>query len=118
MRISDWSSDVCSSDLLFFGVARFPARLATYGDWIPLEEQDRSLWDTALIAEGFHYLDQAQRSGYAGKYYLEALIASLHCAAPHFAATDWKTVHALYQLLENLDPASALIRLKPNGSTP
>lgn len=97
--------------LMFFGVSRFPARLAAYGDWIPLEEQDRSLWNTALIAEGFHYLDQAKRSGYAGRYYLEALIASLHCAAPHFAATDWKTIHDLYQLLENIEPASTLIRL-------
>lgn len=96
---------------IFFGVARFPARMAAYGEWIPLEEQDRSLWDNALIAEGFHYLDQAQRSGYAGRYYLEALIASLHCAAPHFAATDWKTIHDLYLLLENLEPASTLIRL-------
>ncbi|MFB2120856.1 RNA polymerase sigma factor [Parapedobacter sp. 2B3] len=97
--------------LLFFGVARFPARLAAYGDWIPLEEQDRSLWNTPLITEGFHYLDQAKRSGYAGRYYLEALIASHHCAAPHFAATDWKTIHDLYQLLENLAPNSTLIRL-------
>lgn len=97
--------------LLFFGVARFPARMAAYGEWIPLEEQDRSLWDNALIAEGFHYLDQAQRSGYAGRYYLEALIASLHCAAPHFAATDWNTIHDLYLLLDNLEPASTLIRL-------
>lgn len=97
--------------LMFFGVARFPARLAAYGDWIPLEEQDRSLWNTSLITEGFHYLDQAQRSGYAGRYYLEALIASHHCAAPHFGATDWKTIHDLYQLLENIEPASTLIRL-------
>lgn len=97
--------------LMFFGVARFPARLAVYGDWIPLEEQDRSLWNMPLISEGFHYLDQAQRNGYAGRYYLEALIASLHCAAPHFDATDWGAIHDLYQLLENLEPTSTLIRL-------
>lgn len=97
--------------LMFFGVARFPARLAAYGDWIPLEEQNRALWNPQLIAEGFHYLDQAQHSGCAGKYYLEALIASYHCVAPHFEATDWKAIHRLYQLLENLEPASLLIRL-------
>jgi len=97
--------------LMFFGVARFPARLAAYGDWIPLEAQNRSLWDRKLIAEGFHYLDQARQSGCAGKYYLEALIASHHCAAPHFEATDWKAIHQLYQLLESLEPASTLIRL-------
>ncbi|PPL03961.1 RNA polymerase sigma factor [Parapedobacter indicus] len=97
--------------LMFFGVARFPARLVAYGDWIPLEDQNRSLWDQQLIAEGFRYLDQAQHSGYAGNYYLEALIASHHCAAPDFEATDWKAIHHLYQLLENLEPASTLIRL-------
>jgi len=97
--------------LMFFSVARFPARLAAYGDWIPLEEQNRSLWDRQLIAEGFHYLDRAQHSGCAGKYYLEALIASHHCAASHFEATDWKAIHHLYQLLENLEPSSTLIRL-------
>jgi len=97
--------------LMFFGVARFPARLAAYGDWIPLEEQDRALWNTPLITEGFHYLDRAQGGGHAGRYYLEALIASHHCAAPHFDATDWKTIHALYALLENIEPSSPLIRL-------
>jgi len=97
--------------LMFFGVARFPARRAAYGHWIPLEEQERALWDRRLIAEGFHYLDQAQRRGHAGRYYLEALIASYHCAAPRFDATDWGAIHRLYRLLENMEPNSPLIRL-------
>lgn len=97
--------------LMFFSVARFPARRMVQGDWIPLEEQDRTLWNQRLLAEGFHYLNQAKRSGHAGSYYLEALIASLHCSARRFEETDWMTILSLYRLLEDLEPASPLIRL-------
>ncbi|SKB57920.1 RNA polymerase sigma-70 factor, ECF subfamily [Parapedobacter luteus] len=97
--------------LMFFHSARFPARIMAYGEWVPLAEQDRRLWDRRLIAEGFHYLECAKRSGCAGKYYLESLIASLHCAARHFAETDWKAILGLYRLLEGLEPSSVLIRL-------
>ncbi len=97
--------------LMFFGVARFPTRLGPYGEWIPLAEQDRKRWDHRLIAEGFHYLDRAKQHGYAGKYYLEALIASHHCAARHFEETNWNTIFHLYQLLAALEPASLPIRL-------
>ncbi|SEK71846.1 RNA polymerase sigma factor [Parapedobacter koreensis] len=96
--------------LMFFNAARFPARLMVYGDWIPLAEQDRTLWDRQLLAEGFHYLECAKQSDFAGKYYLEALIASLHCTAKYFEETDWGIILSLYRLLEDLEP-STLIQL-------
>ncbi|HRB72025.1 MAG: sigma-70 family RNA polymerase sigma factor [Flavobacterium sp.] len=97
--------------LLFFTIARFPARITTTGEWLTLAEQDRSLWNPTFIAEGFYYLDQAKPKQQLNTYYLEALIASLHCTASSFDHTDWSAIVYLYEQLERLQPESILIRL-------
>jgi len=94
--------------LQFFNTARFPARTDENGAWLTLEEQDRSLWDQALIRQGFSCLPQQPS---LSRYYLEALIASVHCTAASFAQTNWRQIAVLYQTLEQLVPGSDIITL-------
>ena len=82
--------------------ARRPARADAAGELIPLAEQDRGLWDRALIAEGVGLLDHALRSGAAGEYQLQAAIAALHDQAPRADETDWRQILALYGLLDEM----------------
>ncbi|WP_410221411.1 RNA polymerase sigma factor [Pedobacter sp.] len=97
--------------LMFFNTSRFPARIKE-NTWISLEEQDRSLWNKELISEGFYYLREAKNNqDKLNKYYLEALISSLHCIAPTYADTDWLSISFLYHQLENIEPNSITIKL-------
>lgn len=97
--------------LMFFNISRSAARIKE-NNWISLEEQDRSLWSKELISEGFSYLRTAKNNqGKLDKYYIEALISSLHCIAPNYADTDWKSISFLYHQLENIEPSSTTIKL-------
>jgi RNA polymerase sigma factor (sigma-70 family) len=82
--------------------ARRPARTNAAGELIPLAEQDRTLWDQALIAEGVALLDRAAGKGPVGEYRLQAAIAAVHDQAPQAEDTDWPQILALYGLLEQM----------------
>ena len=82
--------------------ARRPARTSPGGELIPLDEQDRTLWDRRLIAEGTAVLDKVVGQGPVGEYQLQAAIAAVHDRAADAAATDWPQINALYGLLERL----------------
>jgi predicted RNA polymerase sigma factor len=69
---------------------------------IPLDEQDRALWDQALIQEGIGLAGSAMTKGRVGPYQLQAAIAALHDQAPSTGQTDWAQIHALYGLLERM----------------
>jgi RNA polymerase sigma-70 factor, ECF subfamily len=90
--------------LMLLTDARRPARLDEAGDLVPLEEQDRSLWDRALIAEGTRLVDDALARGAPGPYQAQAAIAALHAAAPSAAETDWPQIAALYRTLLRWTP--------------
>jgi RNA polymerase sigma factor (sigma-70 family) len=90
--------------LMLLTDARRPARADPRGELIPLDEQDRSLWDAAAIAEGLAVLDEAIAAGAVGPYQLQAAIAAVHDRAPRAADTDWAEVLALYGLLERVSP--------------
>lgn len=96
---------------MFFNSSRFPAR--TENDtWISLENQNRTLWDNDLIKEGFYYLEIAKKHLQTlDKYYLEALISSMHCSSESYEKTDWKTIVYLYKQLEKMEPYSISIKL-------
>ena len=66
---------------------------------IPLEQQDRSLWDRELIREGMGLVDRALLSGRFGSYTLQAAIAAVHAAAASVEATDWAQIVRLYDML-------------------
>lgn len=85
--------------LILLSHARSAARTGPGGVYVPLSEQDRSLWDAELIAEGTALVEEALARGRAGPYQLQAAIAALHCEADSHAATDWAQIAALYRLL-------------------
>jgi predicted RNA polymerase sigma factor len=82
--------------------ARRPARTNAAGELIPLAEQDRTLWDQALIAEGVAFLNRAIGEGAVGEYQIQAAIAAVHDQAQRANDTDWPQILALYGLLEQM----------------
>lgn len=91
--------------LMLLHDARRAARTSADGGIVRIEEQDRGLWDRALLAEGIALVERALASGRFGRYTVEAAIAALHAEAPSFAATDWAQIVALYDLLLRLAPS-------------
>jgi RNA polymerase sigma-70 factor (ECF subfamily) len=90
--------------LMLLTDARRTARLTADGDLVPLEEQDRSLWDRAQIDEGVTLLDSALARGTPGPYQTQAAIAALHSSAASAADTDWRQIAALYRVLAIFTP--------------
>ena len=81
--------------------ARRPARTTVGGELVPLPEQDRTLWDQALIAEGAALLEDAAGAP-VGQYRLQAAIAAVHDRAALAEDTDWRQINGLYELLERV----------------
>jgi RNA polymerase sigma-70 factor (ECF subfamily) len=75
------------------------------GVLVPLERQDRSRWDRALIDEGVAVLDEALTLRRGGPYQVQAAIAACHATAPDAAGTDWPQIAALYAELGRLAPS-------------
>jgi RNA polymerase sigma factor (sigma-70 family) len=98
--------------LMLLQAARFPARLDASRDLIVLADQDRTLWDRQLIAEGIRELDRSAAGDIVTRYHTEAAIAACHAVARSFEETDWAHVIELYdELLErNPSPVIALNR--------
>ena len=88
--------------LMLLTDARRPARATPAGELIPLDEQDRTLWDRALIVEGTALIDRAITTGAVGEYQLQAAIAAVHDRAVRAEHTDWPQILALYGLLERM----------------
>jgi len=84
--------------------SRRRARVGPDGVPVPLEDQDRSLWNRAMIAEGLALSGRAAAAGPAGPYTVQARIAAVHAAAPSAAETDWAKVVRLYEWLAALAP--------------
>ena len=85
--------------LMLLTDARRQARVTTDGDLIPLDRQNRTLWDRAAIVEGTALVSRALSRGAVGPYQLQAAIAALHDEAPRAEDTDWPQIVALYGLL-------------------
>ena len=89
--------------LMLLHDARRDARVDALGDLVLLEDQDRSRWDRAQIAEGRERVARALKQGGPTAYALQAAIAALHAEAPLAAATDWPQIVLLYrELLKQL----------------
>lgn len=90
--------------LMLLTEARRPARMRD-GALVPLDEQDRSLWDGTAVAEGTALVEVTLTSSTAlGPYQLQAAIAAVHDEAASAADTDWSEILALYDLLTAIDP--------------
>jgi RNA polymerase sigma factor (sigma-70 family) len=90
--------------LMLLTDARRPARSDARGELVPLDEQDRSLWDRAAIAEGNRVLADAIAKGAVGPYQLQAAIGGVHDRARRAEDTDWAEILAFYGLLEGVAP--------------
>lgn len=75
------------------------ARSAPEAEYVPLEDQDASRWDHAMIAEGEMLLKRAHSLGRAGRFQIEAAIQSVHCARATTGVTDWRALQTLYDAL-------------------
>jgi RNA polymerase sigma-70 factor (ECF subfamily) len=84
--------------------ARRTARTTPDGDLVLLVDQDRGVWDRALIAEGQAIVRQCLRLNQPGPYQLQAAINAVHSDAPTAAATDWRQILQLYDQLLALAP--------------
>lgn len=85
--------------LMLLTDARRAARTGPEGELIPLDAQDRSLWDQGAIAEGVALLTATLPRGAVGPYQLQAAIAAVHDEAPSTEATDWPQILELYGVL-------------------
>lgn len=90
--------------LMLLTEARRPARARPDGALVPLDEQDRSLWDRDLIDEGVALITGTLPVGPVGPYQVQAAIAAVHDEAPRAGDTDWPQVLALYGVLERIAP--------------
>jgi RNA polymerase sigma factor (sigma-70 family) len=88
--------------LMLLTDARRPARTNSDGELIPLAEQNRSLWDQDLVAEGVALVTDALARGAVGEYQLQAAIAADHDVAGSYQDTDWAEILSLYGLLERI----------------
>jgi RNA polymerase sigma factor (sigma-70 family) len=88
--------------LMLLTDARRAARTGPDGELIPLDEQDRALWDRRLITEGVALVSGALSRGSIGPYQLQAAVAAVHDEAARVEDTDWAQIFALYGLLEQM----------------
>jgi RNA polymerase sigma factor (sigma-70 family) len=88
--------------LMLLTDARRAARSGPNGELIPLDEQDRTLWDGAAIAEGVALISRTLSRGSVGPYQLQAAIAAVHDEAARPEDTDWPQILALYGLLRHM----------------
>jgi RNA polymerase sigma-70 factor (ECF subfamily) len=94
--------------LLLLTESRRPARAGADGSLVLLADQDRSLWEPALIAEGQVMVRELLRRNQPGPYQVQAAIAAVHSDAAAAERTDWRQIAALYEQLYALMPTSVV----------
>jgi predicted RNA polymerase sigma factor len=96
--------------LMLLTDARRAARTGPAGELIPLDEQDRSLWDRRAIDEGVALISATLPRGQVGPYQLQAAIAAAHDEAATWESTDWADILGLYRVLERMSD-NPMVRL-------
>ena len=95
--------------LMLIQASRTAARADARGQLVLLTDQDRSLWDQALITEGLAALDRASAlGGSSNPYALQAAIAACHARAKGAEQTDWRRIAALYAVLAQVTPSPVI----------
>jgi len=94
--------------LMLLHDARRMTRTTPAGELIPLEEQDRTRWNRAQIAEGVELVEQAFAARRVGPYQLQAAIAAVHAEAPSSDRMDWAEIVGLYDVLLRIDPSPVI----------
>ncbi|TKJ60047.1 RNA polymerase subunit sigma-24 [Pseudomonas sp. CFBP13506] len=94
--------------LMLLHESRRAARTSANGELVLLDEQDRSLWDASLIAEGCTLVERALTTRRFGPYCLQAAIAAVHAEAPSAGQTDWPQIVGLYDVLLRAMPSPVI----------
>lgn len=94
--------------LMLLQHSRAAARFDSDGQIVLMEDQDRGLWNRAMITEGLALIDKALRHATPGPYQIQAAIAALHARAEHAADTDWPQIDLLYAALEQMNPSPVI----------
>ncbi|PLR61893.1 RNA polymerase subunit sigma-24 [Pseudomonas sp. QC2] len=94
--------------LMLLHESRRSARTSASGELVLLDEQDRSLWDASLIAEGCALAEQALSARRFGPYGLQAAIAAVHAEATRADQTDWRQIVGLYDVLLRIMPSPVI----------
>jgi RNA polymerase sigma-70 factor (ECF subfamily) len=94
--------------LMLLTEARRPARTAADGSLVRLSDQNRELWDRALVDEGHRLVRACLRRDQPGPFQIQAAIAAVHADAPNATVTDWPQIVALYDHLYALRPNSVV----------
>lgn len=94
--------------LMLLQESRRAARTSADGELVLLSDQDRSLWNRDLIAEGLALVERALRSLRFGPYSLQAAIAAVHAEAHTADATDWPQIVGIYDVLVRVDPSPVI----------
>jgi RNA polymerase sigma-70 factor (ECF subfamily) len=99
--------------LMLLQDSRRHARINSLGELVPIDEQDRALWDRDQLAAGLRILTSTSPENRPGRYRLQAAIAALHATAPRPELTDWTRIVAAYDALIAVEdsPVVALNRL-------
>lgn len=95
--------------LMLYCEARQKARRTSKGIYIPLSEQDVSLWSKQNIADAEKWLEQASRAGRIGRFQLEAAIQSAHTQRATTGEVDWEAISLLYEGLVHLAPTTGAL---------
>jgi predicted RNA polymerase sigma factor len=90
--------------LMLLTDARRPARTRPDGALVPLDEQDRSRWNSEAIAEGISLISSTLSTAQLGPYQLQAAIAAVHDEATRAEDTDWPQILGLYDVLHRIAP--------------
>jgi RNA polymerase sigma-70 factor (ECF subfamily) len=91
--------------LMLIQESRRAARTTPAGELVLLEDQDRSLWNRAMIDEGVRLTTEALKTRFFGPYCIQAAIAAVHAEAPSAKGTDWNEIIGLYDVLARFDPS-------------
>jgi RNA polymerase sigma-70 factor (ECF subfamily) len=94
--------------LMLLHESRRAARTSPSGEVVLLDDQDRSKWDRAQIAEGTGLVRRALSSRRIGPYAIQAAISAVHAEAATAAATDWNEIVGLYDVLRRIDPSPVI----------
>jgi RNA polymerase sigma-70 factor (ECF subfamily) len=95
--------------LMILSAARLGARVDQAGVFVPLHQQDRKLWDTAMIREGVALIDSVYAARHPpGAYQIQAAISAIHSQAASQQSTDWLQIVALYEKLQEYDSSPVI----------
>ena len=108
-KIGKSSAGFSLISLMCLNASRFSARTDDDGNILLLNEQDRNLWNRALIQSGLQYLQKAADLGIINTYYIQAAVSACHCIAPTYQQTNWQEILSLYDLLIKVDHSPVIL---------